>query len=69
MFFNSLKVGDFNFELNSFQTLGKCNYLLFVACILETGEVYCWGHGKKGQCGRVYDSKPQLKYSTPTKGD
>lgn len=36
---------------------------------LENGDVYCWGHSKKGQCAAeaVKDKLP-LKITSPTKG-
>lgn len=41
---------------------------MFLLRFPDTGEVYCWGHGKKGQCGILTDGKPQLKYTAPVKG-
>lgn len=41
---------------------------MFLLRFPDSGEVYCWGHGKKGQCGILTDGKPQLKYTAPVKG-
>ena len=36
--------------------------------LTTAGNVYCWGHGKKGQCGFVGDTTPVSQVSKPTKG-
>lgn len=40
--------------------------LRHVVALSETGDVYCWGHSKKGQCA-VEGDKPPLKVTSPTK--
>ncbi|XP_045176945.2 secretion-regulating guanine nucleotide exchange factor-like isoform X2 [Mercenaria mercenaria] len=41
--------------------------LRHVVALAENGDVYCWGHSKKGQCAVPVDEKPPLKVTSPTK--
>ena len=33
-----------------------------------SGNIYCWGHAKKGQCGVIDDSTPVSRFNKPVNG-
>jgi len=41
---------------------------VFLFIHTETGHVYCWGAGKRGQCGVLVDDKCPSKLTSPSKG-
>ncbi|KAH3886308.1 secretion-regulating guanine nucleotide exchange factor-like isoform X1 [Dreissena polymorpha] len=41
--------------------------LRHTVALLVSGEVYCWGHAKKGQCGQQGESRLPLKLDLPSK--
>ncbi|XP_021350357.1 secretion-regulating guanine nucleotide exchange factor-like isoform X1 [Mizuhopecten yessoensis] len=40
--------------------------LRHVVMVTDSGNVYCWGAGRKGQCGVLADNKPPAKLTSPT---